>query len=171
MFTLTKKTDYAIIALSHMARHPGQICTARDIAEKFHIPAALLMNVLKTLSQQEVVRSIRGAKGGYLLTVPAEKVTLEDIIQAIEGPIRFTQCMNEGGSDVPPCDLTAHCPVKRPAHKINEKLKEFLRNISLADIGGEEELGACVPLSVKGAAMKCQDGCGDAVTNVMQEGI
>ncbi len=56
MFMLTKKTDYAIIALSHLAQRPAEVCKSREIAEKYRVPAALLTNVLKTLAQKELIR-------------------------------------------------------------------------------------------------------------------
>lgn len=133
MLALTRKTDYAIIALTHLAQNSGLVCTAREIAEKFHIPTALLMNVLKTLNQGELVRSVRGAKGGYSLALPPAHITLEQIIRVVEGPIRFVQCSNSSGDD-PTCELTEICPVRRPVQRIQVRLENFLRQITLADI-------------------------------------
>ena len=134
MLALTKKSDYAIIALSYMAHRNGDICTAREIAEQFHVPAALLMNVLKTLAQSEVVTSIRGAKGGYRLAQSPDNITLSDIIVAIEGPVRFVQCVNKPGEGKGPCDLLGTCPVVGPVRKVQHQLDTFLKQITLAQI-------------------------------------
>jgi Rrf2 family protein len=154
MFTLTRKTDYAIIALSHMARDPEGVFTAREIAERYQMPPSLLMNVLKTMCQGELVRSIRGAKGGYTLAMPAARLTLADIIAVVEGPIRFVQCTGQHAATDEDCDLLSVCPVKRPAQRIHEKLSIFLEQITLADIvddtKGREQI---VGLSVGGTAM------------------
>lgn len=139
MFTLTKKTDYAIIALSHMAQRPDHVFTARDIAARFHVPSALLMNILKTLAQKELVRSIRGSKGGYRLSIPADQITLEAIIRAIEGPYRFVQCTAEAGDGHGICDLAEVCPVSRPVQKVHARLKAFLNDVTLADIAFDPE--------------------------------
>lgn len=155
MFALTRKTDYAIIALSHMARNPQRVCTAREIADRFHVPPALLMNVLKTMSQQELVRSIRGAKGGYTLAIPADRLTLAGIIEAVEGPIRFTLCSG-GHEEDSSCDLLDVCPVKRPIQQIHDRLAAFLRTITLADIIHEQGVAAAdhsVSLSVEGEVL------------------
>lgn len=142
MFALTKKTDYAIIALSHMAKRAGEVTTAREIACHFNVPLALLMNVLKVMTQAELVRSVRGAKGGYMLAQTPEQITLSDIITAVEGPIRLVHCA--AGRDAPPegCGLAPNCPVTEPVNKVHDKLHDFLRNVTLAQIAFDEEYGS-----------------------------
>lgn len=141
MLQLTKKTDYAILALSYMAQRPGVVCTAREIAEQFHVPSALLMNVLKILCQGELVRSLRGAKGGYTLALPADQMTLADIIVVIEGPVRFVQCAAKGNGPRDPCVLMGTCPVSRPVRKVHNQLNDFLKQVSLAQIAFDEDYG------------------------------
>lgn len=154
MFTLTRKTDYAIIALSHMAHKPEGVFTAREIAERYHMPPALLMNVLKTMCHGELVRSIRGAKGGYTLAMPPERLNLASIIATVEGPIRFVQCTGRRAVADTDCDLLDVCPVKRPVHRIHQKLTMFLEQITIADIVRDAENGdRVVDLSVDGAVV------------------
>ncbi len=154
MFALTKKTDYAIIALSHMAQRPGVICNAREIAERFHMPLALMIKVLKVLSQGELVRSIRGVKGGYTLAMPAERITLASIISTVEGPVKIVQCAgHEPGETL--CDLLDVCPVTRTVRKVHEKLKGFLNQVTLADIAYDRDYGnGRVPVSVEGHVVR-----------------
>lgn len=141
MLQLTKKTDYAILALSYMAQRPQVICTAREIAEQFHVPSALLMNVLKTLCQGELVRSLRGAKGGYTLARQAETVTLADIIVTVEGPVRFVQCAAKPAEGADPCSLMDTCPVSRPVRKVHSQLNDFLKQVTLAQIAFDQDYG------------------------------
>ena len=141
MLQLTKKTDYAILALSFLAQRPDEKCAAREIAEQFNVPSALLMNVLKTLCQGELVRSIRGAKGGYVLAREANSISLADIITVIEGPVAFVQCATKTKDGKGPCDLAGTCPVSRPVRKVHKQLSEFLRNVSLAQIAYDEDYG------------------------------
>ncbi len=137
MFALTRKTDYAIIALCHMAMSGGNLCSARDIAERFGMPPALLMNILKTMCQQDLIRSIRGARGGYALAKPANELTLADIISAVEGPIRFFHCVGHQEDEDATCTIEPVCPEKRPAHLIFNRLTSFLRDITLEEIVAE----------------------------------
>ena len=73
MIVLTRKTDYALVAMAHLAHHPGEegISSARDIADRYHVPLPVLMNILKTLNREGLVISVRGARGGYRLARPA----------------------------------------------------------------------------------------------------
>ncbi len=152
MFMLTKKTDYAIIALSHLAQRPAEICKSREIAEKYRVPAALLTNVLKTLAQKELIRSIRGAKGGYTLAMPAERITLDAIIHAIEGPVKFVQCALDSPEGESSCELTDVCPVTMPVKKVHAKLKAFLVAVTLSDIVHDPSYGEhVVPIGVLAA--------------------
>jgi Rrf2 family protein len=157
MFALTRKTDYALIALSHMAQHPGAYCCVREIADRYNVPFALLTNVLKTLTHGELVRSMRGSKGGYLLARPPASITLSAIIEAVEGPVRFVQCATETGADGPSCELVEVCPVSKPVRKVHQKLKAFLNEITLSDLAADAgDKPRRVALSVDGVGLKLE---------------
>src|SRR5438876_270623 len=153
MFTLTKKTDYAIIALAHMANAPdGTVCTAREVAERYHLPPALLVNVLKALCHAELLHSTRGAKGGYSLHLPPSSITLAAIIRSIEGPIRFVQCSGDHRDGEANCELVNCCPATRPVRKVHDQMLEFLNQVTLAQIAFDDEYGERgVALSFEGA--------------------
>ncbi len=156
MVALSKKTDYAIIALAHMAQTPERSWSAREIAAAYHMPTALLMNVLKTMTQSELVRSIRGAKGGYTLALPASRITIADIIAAVEGPIRFVQCTGADSESAEGCRLVGLCPVARPVHKVHARLREFLKQVTLADIAHDEAFGASTAVTHDTAAARVE---------------
>jgi Rrf2 family protein len=157
MFALTKKTDYAIIALSHMAQQPGVPCTAREVAERFNVPHPLLMNVLKTLTHGELVRSLRGSKGGYVLARPTDQITLYDIIDSVEGPIKFVKCVDEASEGESVCELLHSCPVTRPIKKVHQKLADFLNSITLSDIAHDADYRSQgVPLSLGSVRVKME---------------
>jgi len=157
MFALTRKTDYAIIAMCDMARRPGQICKARQIADRFNVPSALLIKVLKVLAHAELIRSMRGVNGGYTLALPAERITLAAIIETVEGPVKFVQCATDPEPGESPCELLHVCPVSRPIRKIHNRLAELLNEITLADIAYDhEEHGQSVAVSVEGNAVRME---------------
>ncbi len=161
MLSLTRKADYAIIALAHLAKSDGEVCTAREIAQKFQVPTALLMNVLKTLSHGDLVRSSRGARGGYALARPPEGITLEDILSVIEGPLRLALCSGTNQHEEDACELLHVCPVKRPVQRIHERLQQFLRQITLADIVRESaDPVARVPLALHADSCHSSGCCG-----------
>ncbi len=133
MLTLTRKSGYALIALSYLSDPDNPIVSAREIAEQFDLPIRLLMNVMKQLSRAGLVKSVRGANGGYTLAVDADKITLRRLIRTIEGPIELARCLafeRKGAK----CSVVKRCPLRQPIHRIQEKLEEFLDNITVADI-------------------------------------
>jgi Rrf2 family protein len=142
MFALTKKSDYALIALSHMVRSEEPVCSAREIANLYHLSPSLLMNVLKGLTRKGLIRSLRGAKGGYALADSASKITLARLIEAVEGPLQLVRCKpreeNGNGQDNgQACDLAQTCPLRSPVRRVQQKLEEFLSSITLAEIARE----------------------------------
>ena len=136
MLALTKKTGYGIIAITHLARlDGGGVASAREIANLFGVPAALLMNVLKQLAAAGYIESVRGARGGYRLARRLDKITLADLVEAVEGPVRLSDCLADPNKH-DECTLTtmANCPISDPVHRVQRKLNDFLKKITLADL-------------------------------------
>ena len=109
MLSLTKKTDYAVIAMCHLALAPQRVASAREIARSFGMPLSLLMNILKRLCVAGLVRSVRGAQGGYALARPAGQITLADLVVALEGPVRLANCVNGSHHEQAPREKGAAC--------------------------------------------------------------
>ena len=137
MLSLTKKTDYALVALSCLAQRAVEGAppvSARKLADEHGLPFALIANILKDLHQAKIVSSTRGPQGGYALALPTSRITLIDVITATEGPIRLADC----GDDLPVlgqgCQIACKCPVREPMRRLNDKLREFLDSITLADL-------------------------------------
>jgi len=137
MLALTKRTEYALIAVGHLARQVGGLCSAREIADRFGLKTPLLTNVLKSLHQNGLLHSVRGASGGYRLAGDALQLTLLDVVEAVEGPVRIVSCADGAGEDS--CDLHGTCPIRRPLTRVHELLKEFLDRVSVAELaaGGD----------------------------------
>ena len=136
MLSLTKKTGYGLIAMTYLARLDGRVASAREIAETFGVPGSLLMNVLKELSAAKYVESVRGAHGGYRLTRGPEQVSVADVIVVLEGPIRLAECLRVGerAADDLVCNVVDRCPIADPVHRVQRKLSDFLKNVTLADL-------------------------------------
>ena len=139
MLALTKKTGYALVAMTHLARVPqDQVSSAREIAHLFGVPTALLMNVMKQLAAAGYVESVRWARGGYRLARRPEDVNLAELVAALEGPVRLAQCVTEATSNDEECtcQLMAHCPINDPVHRVQRRLNDFLKKVTLAEIVG-----------------------------------
>jgi Rrf2 family protein len=137
MLMLTRKTEYALIAITHLARVGKKVVSARDISNQHHIPLPLLMNVLKRLNRTGHVNSVRGARGGYVLAMAPGELTLAALIEAIEGPLHLTRCTNPA-KNRRPCEITKTCPVRPSLVGIHHRLREFLGGITIADLAFNE---------------------------------
>ena len=137
MLALTKKTSYGLVAMAHLARlEGGQVASAQKIADLFGVPTSLLMNVLKELAAAGYVESVRGMHGGYRLARRPEEINLADLVTSIEGPIRLAECVKgEAGGDTE-CSVLrmARCPVADPVHRVQRRINDFLRKMTLAEI-------------------------------------
>lgn len=141
MLSMTKKTGYGLIALTHLARlGEGELASAREIAEEYGVPQALLMNVLKDLSSAGLVRSVRGAHGGYRMDREPDDVNLVELMETLEGPVKFAACITGKSTrqNQSPCKLMARCPISDPVHRVHRKIHDFLCQMTLADVISEE---------------------------------
>ncbi len=136
MLSLTKKTDYALIALGYLAERPQAIVSAREIAERFGMPAALVMNVMKTMHHGKLIISTRGTKGGYRLLADLSKVSVHELISVLEGPIRLAECVMLDGEckGKHSCKLSRACPIQAPIKALHGRLVGFLRDVRLSEI-------------------------------------
>ncbi len=133
MLSLTRKTEYALIALCHLARQGRKVVSARDIAVTHDVPLPLLMNVLKRLNRSGFLMSVRGAHGGYMLEKSPREITLEALVEAVEGPVHLVRCANPG-LEGRPCDLSEVCPIKGALHKVHHRLRRFFADVTIADL-------------------------------------
>lgn len=128
MLTLSKKVEYGLIAMLHMAsKRSGDLATAKDISETFAIPGELLGKVLQSLARANLIEAVLGAHGGYRLRGPIEQVTLGSVIEALEGPVHLARCQE----DPDQCGQFHSCNIKEPVYAIHDQLMNFINGISL----------------------------------------
>ena len=132
MALLNRKTDYALLILTHLDQEAGGAC-ARTIAERFHLSKAFVANILKELAQKNFVVSERGAKGGYVLARPAREMTLADLFAAFEEGFRLTSCCHATGEGED-CVAAKVCHLRDPMRELHRRLLEVFRGITLADL-------------------------------------
>jgi FeS assembly SUF system regulator len=130
MLKLTKKADYGLIALKHLAVHGPDSSSAKEIAETYGIPLPLLSKILQKLAKNGFLQSEHGTNGGYKLARDARDITALEVIRAIDGPIFLTACFTEHGY----CCHTDKCIVRDPLQKVHEGILRLLGNISIGDM-------------------------------------
>ncbi|HKT46105.1 MAG TPA: SUF system Fe-S cluster assembly regulator [Candidatus Acidoferrales bacterium] len=143
MFKLSKKADYGLIAVKHLAMHRHQhACSANEIAEDYGISVTLMAKVLQKLAKQELVVAKHGSSGGYQLAKEPSQISALDVITAIDGPVLITSCVTSHG----PCDATEKCSVREPLRRVNESILQVLGTVTISQMSDEPHEPALVEL-------------------------
>lgn len=146
MLKLSKKIDYGLLAINYMATHEEhEITNTKQIAEEYNIPVELLAKVLQRLAKKGLVASQNGPKGGYALAKPPDNITVADVVEAIEGPIRIADCYKDDR-----CLQMGRCSIRSPIEKIQASIIRLLHGMTLAQIGHFNASGAQKPYSQEG---------------------
>ena len=135
MLRLSKKADYALIAMKHLAQRPdGASASAREIAEAYDIPLELLAKVLQRLVRARLLVSVQGTRGGYRLGRPAHAIPVVDVIQGVDGPVTVTACSTDDHN----CDQFSKCSIRDPLWKIRSRIVDALNTVSVAELAVDE---------------------------------
>jgi Rrf2 family protein len=135
MLRLSKKTDYALIALRHLAlRGAGESSSAREIAGRYGIPIELLAKVLQRLVRRGLLASHQGTRGGYQLARLPGQISVADVINAIDGPVAVTAC---SPGDKGACDQYETCTVRDPLWKVRERILAALAECTIAELAAD----------------------------------
>ena len=138
MIRLTNLADYAVVLMCHLAHHRHDVHNAADLASDTMIPVPTVSKILGALSRARLLRSQRGVKGGFSMTRPAADITVADIIEAVDGPIALTNCIEDAPGD---CNLEPVCAMRTHWQTINGAVKQALAGITLAEIAAPVPLG------------------------------
>jgi Rrf2 family protein len=134
MFQLSKKVEYALIAIRHMASGTrGQMFTSKEIAERYQIPPELLAKVMQKLTKHGFITSFQGVNGGYSLVRNPEELKVTDLIYAIEGKpaITIMQCESENPES---CSIHTTCTIKNPLMKLQTNINKVLEDLTVMEM-------------------------------------
>jgi len=164
MLQLTKRTEYGLIALVHMADHDGRVVSVREIGEHYPVPRRLMAEVLKDLAHAGLVESHRGSSGGYVLARSADRITLAEIVTALEGQPAITNCeghdpLGHAAQDHISCEIAPTCRIRSPLHRIREGIFGLMERTTLRSLARPS---LPVPLRAPTGTASADDG--DALT-------
>ncbi len=129
---LSNLADYAVITMAAAARHcGGGRVSAGKLAAETGLPAPTVQKIVSKLTAAGLLRSSRGAGGGLQLARPAAAITLADIVEAIEGPIALTACVEHGRQD---CGFQHNCAVRAHWPIVNDAVRGALHGIPLTQL-------------------------------------
>jgi len=130
MIKIGKLSDYALQISVHLVATKDELCTNNELSQTLQIPVATVRKLLKKLVDAKLVTSIRGAKGGYQLSFAPEKISIAQVIVAVEGPISITECAIKNAE----CDASNNCNLKENWGIINNYFVDTLAGITLLDM-------------------------------------
>jgi FeS assembly SUF system regulator len=148
MLRLSKKADYALMAMKHLAlRSDASSASAREIAEAYDIPIELMAKVLQRLARGGLLVSQQGTRGGYALARSAVQISVADVIQAVEGPLSVTACSTEAVQ----CEQYSKCNVRDPLWRIKDRILSALATCSVFEIATDSVPEPAIPLTIRRA--------------------
>lgn len=147
MLRVSKLTDYATVVMTVLAEAQAAspaVLSAQDLAERAHLEVPTASKLLKQLAQAQLVESFRGVNGGYRLARARERISLADIVIAMEGPFGMTECSAHAGS----CGHEPHCGVRGNWRRVSDVIENSLRQMTLADMCRPAPKRAPIPVKL-----------------------
>jgi len=147
MLKLSKKADYALIAVRHLAKHgANDACSASGISGACGISGTLMAKVLQKLAKAGLVVSRHGSGGGYQLARDAAVISAFEVINAIDGPLTITSCVTTRGE----CEQALTCTVKEPLRRVNDSILQILKTVTISQMSEDSSEAGLVDLPSKG---------------------
>lgn len=134
MLKFTKRTEYALMAMKHIALKKNGMCiSAKEIAEKNNIPFELLSKILQILCRSNIIFSTQGIKGGYSISKSPEEISLSEIIKAVEPGYQIVDCFEENENNKE-CSLISGCQIRSPLAKLQKEIDKLFQITTLSSI-------------------------------------
>ena len=153
MFKISKKADYAVLLMARLALlrtdgiSTGEVvpASAHEIADRVGLSQPVVANLLKTLTRAGLLDSVRGVSGGYLLARPPAQISLAQILEAIEGPLRLVECAHElpsPNATEMECSLSDHCLSRSAMRVVHDRVARLMGEIRLPELLQHENRAA-----------------------------
>ena len=130
MLKLTRKTEYALIALRHL-RFIGKdhVVSSKEIANQYNIPKPLLSKVLQDLARQNFIEPIQGPRGGYKLKAKLDSFSMTEFFELMEGPWGIMDCYFDSN-----CELVETCNIRSPIQRLNDSMRTMFDKMTVNDV-------------------------------------
>ena len=132
MIKINKMTDYAVVCLGILSRKAGYPISASELSKETCLNLYTVQKVLKIIvSKSDLISAHRGALGGYVLNRKSSEISVVEIIEALEGPITLTACVDNSENI---CEASNICFLEGKWNKVNDTIRQTLKDISLDDL-------------------------------------
>lgn len=130
MLKITRKVEYALIALRHLQQNgQGKLCSAKTLSLEYGIPQELLAKILQKLSKENIILSVKGPKGGYKISKDPNTINMTKFFEIMEGPMGIVDCYFDSN-----CEQLNGCTIREPINRINNSIRTMFDKMTLADI-------------------------------------
>ncbi len=130
MLKITRKVEYALIALRHLqSKDTEDLTSAKEIAIHYGIPKQLLAKILQQMSKENIIEAVQGPAGGYRILANLDKISLKDFFEKLEGPLGMMDCFFE--SD---CIQINACNIRVPIQRINDNMRNMFSEMTLLEV-------------------------------------
>jgi len=131
MNKVNRKLEYSLIALKHMSQKiQGDLTTAKEVSEAYQAPFDATARVMQMLANRGWLKAEYGAFGGYVIVKDLSRVTLNDLIDIIQGPTQIAKCLHKDE----PCEIQSSCNIISPIQNLNQRLTDFYKSVSIKEI-------------------------------------
>ncbi len=164
MIRLSRLSDYGIVLMTRLAREPARALPASVLAQESALSPAMTGKILKLLARADLLVSQRGVHGGYALARAPERITIAEIIEALDGPIALTSCLRPTAEG---CGIESVCPARTNWQRINQAIRDALAGVTLAEMASPpRNFGPAPSASPRRAAAPARDPAGLVITSL-----
>lgn len=143
---ISRAGEYGVLGLLHLVRQPaGQPVMIDAVSRDVSIPKSFLAKIFQDLAKAGILRSQRGAGGGFALARPADQISVLEIIEAIDGKIALQRCLSE----VPDCERRESCALCSLFEQAQDRLKEVFSRTTLLELAAKQEAVSSLPLAAE----------------------
>lgn len=136
MIRLSKKVEYALLSLQYMSQRKGQVCTVKEISERYNVSFELLAKVLSALSKKGLAVSLQGVNGGFMVNRAPESISIADVIHAVEGnKTQIVECLHDTECG---CYVEEKCTIRNPLQRLQKAIDSAFTSMTVQDLLASE---------------------------------
>ena len=130
MLKITRKVEYALIALRHMQlKQPEELTSTKEIATRYGVPQQLLAKTLQHMAREGIIEAVQGSAGGYRVATNLDQISMKDFFEKLEGPLGMMDCYFD--SD---CIQIGTCNIRVPIQRINDNMRNLFSQMSVQEV-------------------------------------
>ena len=130
MLKITRKVEYALIALRHMQlKESEELTSTKEIATRYGVPRQLLAKTLQHMARDGIIEAVQGSAGGYRVSTNLDQMSMKDFFEKLEGPLGMMDCYFD--SD---CIQIGACNIRIPIQRINDNMRNLFSQMSVQEV-------------------------------------